>query len=167
MSEVSRILWAIEQGDAGAAEHLLPLVYKELRGLAALGCRKSRPARPCKPPRSFTRPMCDWLATARPKAGTGGAISSRPPPPRCGPSWWSARAGSNAGVHGGGRKREELDPNGSPHRKLTTEIIALDIALASLADDPRKARLVELRYFACNRRSGREDYGHLAEHGGP
>src|SRR5437667_1438220 len=35
MSEVTRILSAIEQGDADAAEKLLPLVYQELRWLAA------------------------------------------------------------------------------------------------------------------------------------
>ena len=35
MSEVTRILSAIDQGDAGAAEHLLPLVYKQQRPLAA------------------------------------------------------------------------------------------------------------------------------------
>src|SRR5215468_4365154 len=35
MSEVTRILSAIEQGDPHAAEHLLPLVYEELRKLAA------------------------------------------------------------------------------------------------------------------------------------
>jgi hypothetical protein len=35
MSDVTRILSAIEQGDAGAAEQLLPLVYDELRKLAA------------------------------------------------------------------------------------------------------------------------------------
>jgi DNA-binding GntR family transcriptional regulator len=35
MSDVTRILSAIEQGDASAAEQLLPLVYEELRQLAA------------------------------------------------------------------------------------------------------------------------------------
>jgi RNA polymerase sigma factor (TIGR02999 family) len=35
MSEVTQILSAIERGDPHAAEHLLPLVYKELRELAA------------------------------------------------------------------------------------------------------------------------------------
>ena len=35
MSDITRILSAIEQGDAGAAQQLLPLVYDELRKLAA------------------------------------------------------------------------------------------------------------------------------------
>ena len=35
MNEVTRIINAIEQGDSGATEKLLPLVYEELRVLAA------------------------------------------------------------------------------------------------------------------------------------
>jgi RNA polymerase sigma factor (TIGR02999 family) len=43
MSEVTRILTAIEHGDARAAEQLLPLVYEELRKLAALKLAQERP----------------------------------------------------------------------------------------------------------------------------
>src|SRR5262245_11854005 len=43
MSEVTRILSAIEQGDARAAEQLLPLVYDELRKLAAEKMAHERP----------------------------------------------------------------------------------------------------------------------------
>ena len=43
MSEVTRILSAIEQGDPQAAEHLLPLVYDELRKLAAQKLAQERP----------------------------------------------------------------------------------------------------------------------------
>src|SRR5262249_39745121 len=43
MSEVSRILSAIEQGDALAAEQLLPLVYDELRKLAAEKLAQEKP----------------------------------------------------------------------------------------------------------------------------
>jgi hypothetical protein len=43
MSEVTRILSAIEQGDRGAAEQLLPLVYDELRRLAAEKMAQERP----------------------------------------------------------------------------------------------------------------------------
>jgi hypothetical protein len=40
MAEITRILEAIDGGDAHAAEKLLPLVYDELRRLAADGCEK-------------------------------------------------------------------------------------------------------------------------------
>src|SRR5436309_10765240 len=43
MSEVTRILSAIEQGDPHAAEHLLPLVYDELRRLAAQNLAREKP----------------------------------------------------------------------------------------------------------------------------
>src|SRR5262245_64739961 len=43
MSEVTRILTAIEQGDSHAAEQLLPLVYEELRRLAAEKMAQERP----------------------------------------------------------------------------------------------------------------------------
>ena len=43
MSEVTAILSAIEQGDPHAAEHLLPLVYEELRKLAAQRLAQEKP----------------------------------------------------------------------------------------------------------------------------
>ena len=43
MSDVTRILVAIEQGDARAADRLLPLVYQELRFLAAQKLSRERP----------------------------------------------------------------------------------------------------------------------------
>ena len=43
MSEVTRILSAIEQGDTGASEQLLPLVYDELRRLAGQWLARERP----------------------------------------------------------------------------------------------------------------------------
>src|SRR4051812_3726626 len=43
MSEVTRVLSAIEQGDPHAAEQLLPLVYQELRALAAQRLAQEKP----------------------------------------------------------------------------------------------------------------------------
>ena len=49
MSDVTRILSAIEQGDPSAAEQLLPLVYDELRKLAALQMAHDRPGETLNP----------------------------------------------------------------------------------------------------------------------
>src|SRR5687767_12535602 len=49
MSEVTRILSAIEQGDPHAAEQLLPLVYDELRKLAALRVAQEKPGQTLQP----------------------------------------------------------------------------------------------------------------------
>ena len=49
MSDVTRILSAIEQGDAHAAEQLLPLVYDELRKLAAQKLAEEKPGQTLQP----------------------------------------------------------------------------------------------------------------------
>jgi RNA polymerase sigma factor (TIGR02999 family) len=49
MSEVTRILSALEQGDPHAAEQLLPLVYRELRQLAAQKMAQERPGQTLQP----------------------------------------------------------------------------------------------------------------------
>src|SRR5438552_17147020 len=49
MSEVTRILDAIQQGDPKATEELLPLVYEELRKLAALKMANERPGQTLQP----------------------------------------------------------------------------------------------------------------------
>jgi hypothetical protein len=46
MSDVTRILNAIEQGDAQATDRLLPLVYEELRVLAAQKLAQEKPGQP-------------------------------------------------------------------------------------------------------------------------
>src|SRR5262245_3854244 len=49
MPDVTRILSAIEQGDASAAEQLLPLVYEELRNLAAQRLAREKPGQTLQP----------------------------------------------------------------------------------------------------------------------
>ena len=43
MTDATRILYAVEQGDPTAAEHILPLVYDELRKLAAQKLTQEKP----------------------------------------------------------------------------------------------------------------------------
>ena len=62
MSDVTRILSAIEQGDQHAAEQLLPLIYDELRKLAARSWRRRSPARRFRRRHWFTRRICgSWM----------------------------------------------------------------------------------------------------------
>jgi hypothetical protein len=69
MSEVTRILSAIEQGEAQAAEKLLPLVYEELRRLAAAKLANERPGQTLSATASISRRMDqeakirDWTLT--------------------------------------------------------------------------------------------------------
>jgi hypothetical protein len=55
MSDVTHILAAIEEGDPNAAEQLLPLVYEELRRLAAQRLAREKPARRSSPRPSSPR----------------------------------------------------------------------------------------------------------------
>ena len=87
MSEVSRILSAVEQGDPHAAAELLPLVYKELRELAAakLAQEKTRSDASGCNLRWCMRALCGRLVDGHAEdAATGdeAAATSSPPPRR-------------------------------------------------------------------------------------
>ena len=78
MTEVTQILSAIEQGNPQAAEQLLPLVYDELRKLAAQKMAQEKPGQTLSPPPWFTKLICGWWAISigpsRPllRSGSGG-----------------------------------------------------------------------------------------------
>ena len=105
-----RILSQIDSGDPAAAEQLLPLVYGELRKLAAARWwRKSSRGRRCRRRPWYTRLICGWWTTANRKHGTAAAISSRLRRKRCAASW-SKNAGRKRSLkRGGGLERAELD----------------------------------------------------------
>jgi hypothetical protein len=60
MSEVTRSLSAIEHGEPSAAGQLLPLVYDELRRLAAAKLAQEKPGRRFRRRDSCMRPICGW-----------------------------------------------------------------------------------------------------------
>ena len=149
MSDVTRLLDAMERGDAQAARALLPLVYDELRRLAEQRLSRERPGLTLQPTalvhEAYLRLVGDgdekrWenrahffaaAATAMRRILVEGARRRR-------------RA-----VHGGGRRRQELDPDLVAAPERDEDLLALDAALAKLAAlHPDRARLVELRYFA-------------------
>ena len=105
MPEVTQILNSIEKGDPCAAAELLPLVYDELRKLAAAGWphESAGPDAPA-PPHWSTRLTFDSSTSRRRTAGTAGGTSSPPPPRPCAASWWT---GPGQGVRKAGRKTQE------------------------------------------------------------
>jgi len=149
MNEVTRILNAIERGEAHAAEQLLPLVYDKLRRLAGAHLAKEKPGQTLDATalvhEAYLRLVGDSAANGWDGRGhffAAAATAMRRIPVE------RARKKRRL-IHGGGRKREELDPDGISAPEVDREILALDVALTRLAErDPRKARLVELRYFA-------------------
>jgi RNA polymerase sigma factor (TIGR02999 family) len=146
MKEVTRILSALEQGDPQAAAQLLPLVYDELRALAAAQLALEHPGqtldatalvheaylrlvgdRPFADRRHFFRVAAEAMRRilidrARHKRRTR---------------------------HGGGRARVPLSDVEVASEADVDELLALDEALERFAArDPLKAELVKLRYFA-------------------
>ena len=151
MNEVAGILSAIEHGDAMAADQLLPLVYDDLRQLAAYKLAQEKPGQ--------TLQATALVHEAYLRIAHGQSAQQ----------WESRRhffaAAAEAmrrilidqarqkqsGKRGGSLHRVTLDtgpslvaPEGSP----TDDLLALDEALRELEiEDPIKARLVKLRYF--------------------
>ena len=79
MSDVTRILNAIERGDAKATDELLPLVYEELRLLAAQRLSHESPGQTLQAT-ALVHEVYIRLLGVSPRAGRTGVISSRPRP---------------------------------------------------------------------------------------
>jgi len=83
MSDVTRVLSAIEQGDPQAAEQLLPLVYEELRRLAAQKMAQENPSQTLQVTALSMRRTCDWSMAKKLSTGPVGGTSSPPRPKPC------------------------------------------------------------------------------------
>jgi RNA polymerase sigma factor (TIGR02999 family) len=149
MSEATRLLEAAQAGDRKAAADLLPLVYDELRQLAAARMAAERPDHSLSATalvhEAYLRLVgtCDvrrWSDRGHFFAAAATAMRRILVD--------HARRNQRA-CHGGGCGREALHPDLVAAPEPDAELLVLDTALAKLAEhDPLKARLVELRYFA-------------------
>jgi RNA polymerase sigma factor (TIGR02999 family) len=148
MTDITRILSAIEQGDPHAAEQLLPLVYDELRRLAAQKLAQEKPGQTLQAT-ALVHEAYIRLIGDEPRAWQGRG------------HFFAAAAEAMRRIlvekarrkkrlkHGGDRRRVPLDDVAAPADAPADDLLALDEALAGLAEeDPVKARLVELRFFA-------------------
>jgi RNA polymerase sigma factor (TIGR02999 family) len=149
MSEVTRILSAIEQGDPHAAEQLLPLVYDELRQLAAAKLAQEKAGQTLQ-------------ATALVHEAYLRLVGAEQAPQ------WNSRGHFFAAAaeamrrilveaarrkkrlkHGGDHRRVDLEASCLVTPDPPDDLEALDEALRRLeAADPLAARLVQLRFFA-------------------
>jgi len=148
MRDVTRILIAIEQGDAWVADELLPLVYQELRHLAAQKMSQEQPGQ------TLQATALVHEAYIRLVGVEGQNWSSRG-------HFFAAAAEAMRRIlvenarrkqrlrHGGGHQRVAFDDAQPAIEEPSDNLIALDEALGRLAEeDPVKAELVKLRYFA-------------------
>lgn len=151
MTDITQIISEIQQGDPDAAERLLPLVYGELRKLAAAKLAQEKPGQTLE-------------ATALVHEAYLRLIGPAQGEPQHWPSkgyFFAAAAESMRRIlvesarkkrrikHGGERQRVDLDSACSISQPPSIDLLALDEALTKFAaTDPVKAELVKLRYFA-------------------
>src|SRR5262245_49527114 len=148
LSELTRILSAIEQGDPSASEQLLPLVYDELRRLAAQKIAREKPGQTLQATALVHEAYLRLVDVAQPQQWEGRR------------HFFAAAAAAMQRIlvenarrkkqrkRGGGLKRVDLDHAALADSAAPEALLALDDALGRLAsEDPQAAQLVQLRYF--------------------
>jgi RNA polymerase sigma factor (TIGR02999 family) len=155
MTDVTRILSAIEAGDPHAAERLLPLVYDELRKLAAQKLAQEKPGHTLQATalvhEAYIRlvdaeKVQHWDSRGHFFAATAEAMRR---------ILIDQARRKRSNKRGGNRQRVELDAAavlaapGSDAEAEAEDLLALDLALQQFeSEEPVKASLVKLRYFA-------------------
>jgi RNA polymerase sigma factor (TIGR02999 family) len=149
MSDVTRILSAVEQGDPKASDQLLPLVYKELRRLAAQRLAEEKPGQTLQATALVHEAYLRLVGNEN-----GQNWNSRG-------HFFMAAAEAMRRIlienarrkqrlrHGGGQKRVDIEQLELRADQSADELVSLDEALARLAiEEPSAAQVVKLRYFA-------------------
>ena len=149
MTEITRILSAIDQGDRRAARELLPLVYDELRQLAARRLSHERPGQTLEATALVHEVYLRLAGTGdRPRWESRGHFFAAAAEAMRRILVESARR-KHGPLRGGGRARVDLADIQPTAAETREDLLALDEALTVLAaSDPTAARLVDLRYFA-------------------
>jgi RNA polymerase sigma factor (TIGR02999 family) len=154
MSDVTRILSAVEGGNTGAAEQLLPLVYEELRKLAAQKLAHEKPGQTLQATALVHEAYMRLVGHLAPGESPGANFANRA-------HFFAAAAEAMRRIlveqarrkkrdkHGGNRCRVDLDEAALVSNEPSDELLAVDEALARLeVGDPDAAALVKLRYYA-------------------
>jgi RNA polymerase sigma factor (TIGR02999 family) len=150
MNEVTGLLSAIEEGDPQAAERLLPLVYDELRKLAARRLAREKLGQTLQPTalvhEAYLR-LVDASVSARPQwDGRGHFFAAAAQAMRRILVENARRKGRRK--HGGDRRREPVELDQLSDGASPQALLDLHEALERFAEvDPSRARLVELRFF--------------------
>ena len=149
MDDVTHILSAIEQGDPQAADQLLPLVYDELRRLAAAKLAQEKPGQTLQATALVHEAYLRLVDSAKVQSWNSRG------------HFFAAAAEAMRRILVENARRKTSRKAGGEHRRVELaeiepavegprlDLLALDEALAQLeAKDKRKADLVKLRYFA-------------------
>jgi RNA polymerase sigma factor (TIGR02999 family) len=159
MTNVSHLLSAIQQGDPHAASQLLPLVYGELRKLAAQKLAQERPGQTLQATALVHEAYLRLVASS--PSGAAATADEKE-------LHWDSRGHFFAAAaeamrrilidrarekgcqkRGGGLKKIDIDDIDLVTKAMPEQLLAIDDALAQLArNDALAGKLVELRYFA-------------------
>ena len=149
MNDLTRILSAIEDGDPKASDQLLPLVYDELRKLAAQRLAHEKPGQTLQATALVHDAYLRLVDTDEAKDwnGRGHFFAAAAEAMRRILVEAARRKGRIR--HGGGLKRVELDAACSISEAPSEDLLVLDEALTRLAaSEPVRAQLIQLRFFA-------------------
>ncbi len=148
MSDVTQILSKIESGDPKAAEQLLPLVYDELRKLAAVRFAHEKPGQTLQATSLVhdayirlvdVKQAQHWNSRGHFFAAAAEAMRR---------ILVDQSRRRKAAKRGGGGQREELHESAIPDESSSDELLAVDEILDQLAEiDPEAANLVKLKFF--------------------
>ena len=149
MNEVTRILSSIEQGDPTAAEQLLPLLYQELRRLAAQKLAQEKPGQTLQATALVHEAYLRLVdgAESRHWNSRGHFFAAAAEAMR---RILVERARQKGRAKRGGQfQRLDIDAAALATQVAPDQLLAIDEALTKLAgEEPTAARLVQLRYFA-------------------
>jgi RNA polymerase sigma factor (TIGR02999 family) len=154
VNEVTRILSAIAQGDPSAASQLLPLVYDELRKLAACRLAQEPAGQTLQPTALVHEAYLRLVASSERERGDEPRWDHRG-------HFFAAAAEAMRRIlvesarrkqsqkYGGGLVRQDLDPEQIAIPEIREDLLALEEALTKLGVvNPQAAQLIQLRYFA-------------------
>jgi RNA polymerase sigma factor (TIGR02999 family) len=149
MSEVSQLLEAAAAGDPSAAADLLPLVYDELRKLAALRLAEEKPGQTLQATALVHEAYLRLVGTTSQAAwGSRGHFFAAAAEAMRRILVESARR-KHAEKRGGGLQRHDADATVLAAPEPVEDLVALDEALNNFAQNNKQAaELVQLRYFA-------------------
>jgi RNA polymerase sigma factor (TIGR02999 family) len=148
MSEVTQILSAIERGDAHAAEQLLPLVYDELRKLAAQRLAQEKPGQTLQATALVHEAYLRLVGDGQPRAWNGRVHFFAAAAEAMRRILVEAARRKHSLKRGAGRRRQPLDEARLVAPRAEDDILAVDEVLGRLAaTDAEAAALVKLRFF--------------------
>jgi len=149
MSDVTRILSAIEQGDPQAAEQLLPLVYQELRTLAAQKLAQEKPGQTLQATALVHEAYLRLVDANQGQHWTGRGHFFAAAAEAMRRILVDSARSKDTLKRGTGRRREALDEASLVASPVDEDILAVNEALDRLAaTDSEAAELVKLRFFA-------------------